>query len=154
MGLTRTDMNMTVFGANIANGALRTELTSAWAVSGMFRHNWSPTVASYFGASYLSVTPGAVTRATDWQLGGLGKANTFTLSKALIWYPIQGFELGAEVAYYRLKQTVPGNPGVAPSGVIVAAACPGGIAGCAPQNALFAVNPNAWRFVARAERRF
>ncbi len=151
-GLTRTDMNMYAYGPTATTVA--TELTSAWAVSGMFKHYWTPSIASLVGASYVSITPGINTRNTDWQQGGLGKANAYTLSKALIWYPISGFEIGGEIGYYRLNQTVATNPGALPSGVAVAAACPGGIAGCSPYAANFKVNPNAWRFTIRAERRF
>jgi len=158
-GLQRNDRSMTIFctSTTVAAAACTTvgsEQTKAWNIGGMFTHYWTPSVRQNFAASYVSVTPGNTTRNTDWQQGGLSKANAWTVGTNVIWSPVAGFDIGLELSYARLKQTAPGLNGGAASTVGIAAACASGIAGCAPEAGNFKISPNVWNARLRVERNF
>jgi hypothetical protein len=125
-GLLRSDNPITLFGVGGTAGAAATgvagELTSAFAVGGIFTHYWSPTVRSNFSASYISIQPGAQTRNTDWSKGGLSKANVTTTAVNLIWSPVSGLDIGAEVGYLRINQRLTGDNGGVPSALPAVAA--------------------------------
>ena len=108
-------------------------------LSGMYIHNWTPTVRQLFIASYLNVTPGTRTQNTDWALGGLSKANGYVLSSAVQWFPVKDFEIGFEVGYNRLNSSLTGTNGAAPSATGVP---------------LVATNGSAWLGRMRVERNF
>lgn len=159
-GLLRADRAMTIYcvaGAATACDRIGSEQTKAWNVGGIFTHYWTPAVRQNFAASYVRVTPGSITRNTDWQQGGLGKAYAWSATTNLIWSPVSRFDIGLELTYARMHQRVatdPVNLAGVPSGVTVAAACPGGVAGCSPLAANFKVNPNAWNARLRVQRDF
>ena len=144
-GLQRVDRNMYVYGLNGSNAsggiptAVGAELTKAYQLSGMYIHNWTPTVRQLFIASYLNVTPGTRTQNTDWALGGLSKANGYVLSSAVQWFPVKDFEIGFEVGYNRLNSSLTGTNGAAPSATGVP---------------LVATNGSAWLGRMRVERNF
>jgi len=160
-GLQRSDRSLTIFctataGVGGACTTVGSELTKAWNVGGMFTHYWTPTVRQNFAASYVRVTPGAITQLTDWQQGGLSKASAWTVGSNVTWSPIRDFDIGLELTYARLKQNFTGNRGGAPSLVNAAAAagaCPGG-APALPQFCSFKANPNIWNARLRIERNF
>lgn len=155
-GLLRLDRSMTIYECNTPApaAAICSETTKAWNVGGMFTHYWTPTVRQNFAASYVRVTPGTVTRNTDWQQGGLSKASAWTVGTNVIWSPVRGFDIGVELTYARLKQTAPGHQGGLPSAIAAGtAACPGPVA-CLPGAANFKLNPNVWNARLRIERNF
>ena len=148
-GLQRIDRNMTVYGigGNAGSGGAPTdagvELTRAWNIATMLIHYWTPSVRSVLNASYLNITPGEKTRNTDWSLGGMSKANTWNLSKAVQWMPVKDFELGVEIGYSKLNQQVTGANGAAPSAFVTPAGVSAG-----------KINPNVWLGRMRVERSF
>ncbi len=148
-GLQRIDRNMTVYGigGNAGSGGAPTdagvELTQAWNVATMLIHYWTPTVRSVVNFSYLNITPGDKTRNTDWALGGMSKANTFNVSKAVQWMPVKDFELGVEIGYSKLNQSLTGTNGAAPSAI----AYPAGVSAAK-------ISPDVWLARARVERSF
>ena len=151
-GLQRIDRNMTVFGigGNAGAGgqpvALGSELTTAWQLAGAFIHYWSPQLRSVVNASYIDITPGTQTRNTDWSLGGMSKANAFNIAKALIFAPVRDFEIGLEVGYMKLNQTLTGTAGAAPSPLVFSTAVPAGFTA--------RVSPNVLLLRGRVERTF
>ena len=127
-GLIRTDRNLTVFPTSycgVAAGAnagattpvcsAASEQTKGWQVAAYFTHYWTPTVRQNFLASYLSITPGNMTRNTDWQFGGLSKANVWEIGTSWVWSPAKDFDIGVEVTYAKLNQSLASFPGFAPS---------------------------------------
>jgi hypothetical protein len=148
-GLQRIDRNMTVYGigGNAGSGGAPTdagvELSQAWNLATMLIHYWSPTVRSVVNVSYLNITPGAKTRNTDWSLGGMSKANTWNISKAVQWMPVKDFELGVEVGYSKLNQQLTGTNGAAPSAYVT----PAGVS-------VGKINPDVWLGRMRVERSF
>jgi len=156
-GLLRNDRSMTIFCADVACTIAGSEQTKAWNIGGMFTHYWTPSVRQNFAASYVNVTPGTNARNTDWQQGGLSKANAWTVGTNVIWSPVAGFDIGLELSYARLKQNATGLNGAAPTGIAAPeanGACPGGVAGCLPAVANFKISPNVWNARLRVERNF
>jgi len=159
-GLLRFDRSMTIFCradsvAGIGCASVGSEQTKAWNVGGQFTHFWTPTVRQTIAASYVRVTPGTVQQNTDWQVGGLSKASAWTVGSNVTWSPVSGFDIGVELTYARLKQTVTGLNGGAPSLLTaVPAACIGAVAACTVANANFKVSPNVWNARLRVERNF
>ena len=111
-GLLRRDYN--VYSYQNAAGGTSYETTKAWHVGAMLKHYWSPTLYSIFHASYLSINPGTQTRATDWTLGGVGRAQAKTASASLIWAPIKDLKIGGEIVYISLNQKLAGGANATP----------------------------------------
>jgi hypothetical protein len=133
-GLLRFDRNLMVYAdaakcAVVTSAACySTEQTTAWSVSGHFTHYWTPTVRTLLMGGYLNVNPGTKTQNSDWQFGGLSKANAYILAGQIVWTPVKDLDIGAELQYTRLNQTLATNPGFAPSAA--GASLCGGVAGC------------------------
>jgi len=75
------------------------DTTSGWALSGQFRHFWTPGLRSALYAGYVSIdAPETVTSLNNgfadfdfWQVG----ANT-------IWSPVKNLDIGAEILYSKV----------------------------------------------------
>ncbi|MEA2950491.1 MAG: hypothetical protein QOJ96_11 [Alphaproteobacteria bacterium] len=90
-------------------GGYTQEKEKAWSATAVFRHYWAPMVRSNLWWSYAEVTPGAVTQATAWNLGGLGKANTNRIGLNVILGKQKATsELAIEAVYGRTRANVPG----------------------------------------------
>ena len=105
-------------------------------------------------SSYLALNPGNVTKNTDWTLGGLSNVNVFRIAGQLAWSPVKDMDIGVEVAYLRLNQSLAHAPGFAPTcgaGPQLGAALPN--AAC---SALGALSPssNVWEGFLRVTRQF
>jgi hypothetical protein len=123
-GLLRQDKNMYVFpsadctalaATAVTTSCFDSEQTKGYSMAAMFTHYWTPTLRSNFIGSYLSLTPGTVTRHTDWTLGGLSKANVWEVGGNLVWSPARNFDIGVELTYEHLNQKLAANPGAAPT---------------------------------------
>lgn len=66
---------------------------------------------------------------------GLGKASVLNLGASLFWSPVRNFDIGVQVAYGKMNQTLP-------------LSVPVGL------GTLAAVNPNNWAVYSRVERTF
>jgi hypothetical protein len=112
-GFMRNDENVTLFLCPTGGGVVCTEKTKGWSVGAVLTHFWTPTLHSNFAVSYVSLTPGAVSRRSDWYaLGGLGKGNALATSANLVWTPTRGFEIGLELHYRKVRQSLAGIPGL------------------------------------------
>lgn len=87
---------------NPGTGTIRT--TKTWGIVAGFQHYWAPTLRSGFFGGYQqfknpntagSGTGGLQVAVRDWDYWGAG-AN-------LIWTPVRGLDIGAEVAYQQIK---------------------------------------------------
>jgi len=125
-GLERIDRNLYVSPVGGTAGSCsvsttqstscyKTEQTTGWSTAAAFTHYWTPSVRSVFHASYAQINPGNVTKNTDWTLGGLSSANVFRLAAQLIWSPTKDLDIGTEVGYGRLNQSLAHAPGYAAS---------------------------------------
>ncbi len=142
-GLLRADRSMTIYECGVVTVVGCSESTKAWNIGGMFTHYWTPTVRQNFAASYVRVTPGAVTQNTDWQQGGLSRASAWTVGSNVTWSPVGGFDIGLELSYARLNQNLTGRNGALPTAPVASAVAGG-----------FAVSPSIWNARLRVERSF
>ena len=76
----------------------------------------------------------------------MSKANAFNIAKALIFAPVRDFEIGLEVGYMKLNQTLTGTAGAAPSPLVFSTAVPAGFTA--------RVSPNVLLLRGRVERTF
>ena len=125
-GLWRQDRNLYVSpsavagactAATVTSACFRSEQTTAWSIAGWFTHYWTPTIRSVLLSSYAEITPGTMTRNTDWTLGGLSGANLFKIAGQLVWSPVSNLDIGAEVQYLNLQQKLAGTNGAAPTAI-------------------------------------
>ena len=78
-------------------------LTDAFGVYGLFTHYWSPTWRSNVQAGYLEVfSPTAAPSAGVQE----GNAKVFDTGGNLIWSPAKNFDIGVELDYIHLTQTI------------------------------------------------
>ncbi len=147
-GLWRQDRNMYVGASAVACAAgtitracFRSEETTAWSIAGWFTHYWTPTIRSVLLSSYAQITPGTMTRNTDWTLGGLSNANLFKIAGQLVWTPVKDLDIGAEVQYLNLQQKLAGTNGAPPTAI------PAGWGGTGASS-------NTWQARLRVQRQF
>ncbi|HEV2574317.1 MAG TPA: porin [Beijerinckiaceae bacterium] len=134
-GFLRVDRNVTLYCINAACTAGGAELTKAFGTTAIFTHYWTPSLRSNFIATYVQVTPGSVTQNTSWANGGLSKARLWNVAGQLVWSPLRNFDLGAELSYAKLNQSLP-------------LSVPAGL------GTLAQVSPSNWTVRMRAERTF
>ncbi len=93
--------------AYVDNGTLR--LTNSWSLSGGLRHNWTPQWQSNLHASYGEVTVPRAARAVATIGSPISSNNSFTwysIEKNIIWRPVSGLQIGAEVQYSHINPNV------------------------------------------------
>jgi len=106
-GFLRADRNVTLFCVNAACTVGGAEQTKAWSGASMFTHYWTPSLRSNLIGSYARIMPGSVTRNTAWANGGLSNATVWGVMGSLIWSPVRNFDIGVELSYARLNQSLP-----------------------------------------------
>ena len=153
-GLQRIDRDMyvspTCVGAAVAvAGCFTGNNSTGWSVAGIFDHYWTPTIRSVLLASYVDITPPGSVRNTDWTLGGLSEVKVTRISlQPVIWNPVPGLELGTEISYTNLNQSLTGTNGAAASCTAGAAvACPAAWGAVTPSS-------SAWQGRLRVTRQF
>ena len=97
--------------ATSAAGGVVTSVGSpdAYQVYGLLTHYWSPTWRSNLQAGYLRITEPTAAASAGVQEGN---ANVYETGLNLIWSPVKNFDIGVEIDYEHLNQTIQ-NPTVA-----------------------------------------
>ena len=133
-GLVHADQNLWTNGSAVSS-------TKGYALGGMLVHYWAPTLRSVVAASYINLhQPGFVSSAA-WYAGGMSNVHAYEVSGSLIWAPVTNFDIGVELAYRKLEQSVTGSAA--------------DVALFNRTNVLNAsVNPNAWNARLRIQRTF
>jgi hypothetical protein len=89
--------------------------TRAWSIAGGLRHYWTPTLRQNVFGSYARFDFSAVGANV-----GLFDFNEWRLGTNLIWSPVNGLDIGAEVIYATLDPrsnlVLPAGPGVSDNG--------------------------------------
>lgn len=132
-GFLRADRNVTLFCVNAACTAGGSEQTRAFSAAGHFVHYWTPSLRSILTGTYARIDPGTTTKSTAWINGGLSRADLWQAVGQLIWSPVRNFDIGVELSYARLRQTLP---------LTLPVAVPA------------SVNPSNWTMRMRVERTF
>ena len=113
-GLERFDRDA-IAVLNPAGTAYILEKESATSVIADFLHYWTPSLRSNLYGGWTNVTPGKITRNTDWTEGGLSVANEYRIGGNLIWTASRGFDIGVDVMYAKLNQKLTSNSGLVPT---------------------------------------
>ena len=179
-GLQRTDRNLYVFPTSaclptatprnglapttqqVATCTVQSEETRGYSFGGIFTHYFTPQLRTNIFGSYINLQPGNKTRTTDWVLGGLSRASQYDVGANLVYSPTKNFDIGLEVTYAKLNQSLTGQNGAAPTSVFVAPNTAGtnNVGGLLPANVIatpvlpFRVSPNMVQTRIRAERTF
>ena len=103
-GLTFADYDCIV-NLSVGTGC---QQQKGWAITAALQHYWTPTVSQAIYGSYMKTEYGAASLATlmtsDWKEVRVGTN--------LVWSPVKGFGIGAELMYAHLTQS---NPFIAPA---------------------------------------
>ncbi|HUZ67584.1 MAG TPA: hypothetical protein VMU56_07970, partial [Beijerinckiaceae bacterium] len=125
--------NLVATHATGAVGGVTFGTTNSWAVGGIFTHYWSPTWRTNLAAGYQRIDVPTADATVGLQLGN---ANLYELGSNLIWAPTKNFNIGVEIDYLHLSQTLQN-----PTAAFVAAGEPG-------------LSGNNWSGKLRLEREF
>ncbi len=109
-----------------------------FSVLAAINHYFTPNFHDVLFGSYEEVGYGNRVQNIDWTLGGLGKGSEYRVGNQFLYDPVKNLEIGLEVFYAHIDQTLAHNPGVA------ATALPAGIK----------KNPDAFEARLRIERDF
>jgi hypothetical protein len=98
-------------------------LVNAYGLYGLFTHYWAPTWRSNVQAGYMRVSAPIAAASAGVQEGN---ANVFDTGANLIWSPTKSFDIGVELDYLHLDQTIQnstaaflkaGSPGLSENGL-------------------------------------
>ena len=120
-----------------ATGAYTLQKSRGFSVAAAINHYFTPNFHDVLFGSYEESSYGRA-KNIDWTLGGLGDASQYRVGNQFLWDPVKNLEIGLEVFYAHLDQTLAHAPGTA------ATALPVGIA----------KNPDAFEGRLRLERDF
>ena len=98
-GVVRNDQNLWTNGNQVSS-------TKGYSFGGLLVHYWAPTVRSVFAASYINLKLPSFVTGAEWYNGGLSNVHAYELSGSLIWAPVTNFDIGVELAYRKLDQSI------------------------------------------------
>ena len=105
-GITRIDQNVVVTGgAGTALNPWTVGSTTGWNLAAAMVHYWMPNLRSQATVGYIEINPPTST-LTEW-----GKGRAFNVTHALIFSPAKDFDLGLEIQYLNLKNSIQ-NPAI------------------------------------------
>ena len=116
-GVVRVDTNLVQTGGVV--GSIATPATygstTGWNLATEYLHYWAPQWRSLFSAGYISLSPPTSNVASTW-----GSGKIWEVSGNLIYSPIKDMDIGLELQYANLKNTIQN-----PTAPFVAAGRPG-----------------------------
>ena len=124
--------------SNTPSGFYRLEEGKGFSVMAAFNHYFTPNFHDVVFGSYEQISYGSAVKNTDWTRGGIGDASEYRVGNQFLFDPVKNLEIGLEVDYIHIDQTLAHEPGKA------ATAIPAGVA----------LNPDGFEVRLRAERDF
>ncbi|HVB89314.1 MAG TPA: porin [Beijerinckiaceae bacterium] len=132
-GVLRFDQNLIATHATGAVGGVTFGTVNSWAAGGIYTHYWSPTWRTNIAGGYQQIDEPTADVTVGEQLGN---ASLYEVGGNLIWAPTKNFNIGVEIDYVHLQQTLQN-----PTAAFVAAGQPG-------------LSGNNWSGKLRLEREF
>jgi len=94
------------------------ETVKSWNVAALGQHFWAPQWRSVAWASYGQIDAPETAKKGLWNgTTYFGDATVWNVGKNFAWLPTRGMEIGVEVIYSRVSQTINGIDGSAGAGV-------------------------------------
>ena len=84
-----------------------------FSVMAAINHYFTPNFHDVLFGSYEQVSYGNRAQNIDWTLGGLGKGSEYRVGNQFLWDPVKNLEIGLEVFYAHIDQTLAHDPGKA-----------------------------------------
>ena len=76
-----------------------------------FNHYFTPNFHDVIFGSYEQVSYGNAVKNTDWTRGGIGDASEYRVGNQFLWDPVKNFEIGLELDYVHIDQTLAHDAG-------------------------------------------
>jgi hypothetical protein len=114
-GIVRNDSNLFVTSVNSSGTPEGFGTENAWQIGTLFTHYWAPQWRSNFAVGYVHFDPptascSTVSAGACVQNSGLntqlGQADIWDANGSIIWSPTSNFDIGLELAYAHIKQTI------------------------------------------------
>ena len=148
-GILRSDQNlMLVSGSGTAANPYSVGSVDAWNVGGIFQHYWDAKWRSHFSAGYVQINPPTSTASAydastsamgSYSLPQWGKGTVWMLGGSLIYSPAKDFDIGLELQYANMKNSIQNTANAVANGSGTATTV-GGTALTIPENALKSSN--------------
>ena len=108
--LVSNSINDCVFTA-----ASKCDKSSGYAITGAFKHFWTPSISQSLFASYMSVNYGNAFKNSATSLVGTAGVKEWRVGTNVFWTPVKGFDIGGEVMYQSARYaptagTIAANP--------------------------------------------
>ena len=95
-----------------ATGAYTLSKSRGFSVLAAINHYFTPNFHDVLFGSYEESSYGRA-KNIDWAYGGLGDLSEYRIGNQFLWDPVKNLEIGLEVFYAHIDQTLAHNPGVA-----------------------------------------
>ena len=95
-----------------AAGSYSLQLGEGFSAMLAFNHYFTPNFHDVIFGSYEQTSYGRA-KNFDWTIGGLGDASEYRVGNQFLWDPVKNLEIGLEVDYLHIDQTLAHNVGVA-----------------------------------------
>ncbi len=120
-GFQHLDVDAVAVGIPGTNG-YRLQLGEGFSVMAALHHYFTPQFHDVIFGSYEEIGYGSIVRNIDWTRGGLGDGSEFRVGNQFIFTPVHNLDIGLEVLYSKIYQTLGHEIGAAPT------ALPNGVA--------------------------
>ncbi len=97
--------------ANTPAGFYRLNEGKGFSVMAAFNHYFSPNFHDVIFGSYEQISYGGAVKNTDWTRGGIGDASEYRIGNQFLFDPVKNLEIGLEVDYIHIDQTIAHEPG-------------------------------------------
>ena len=114
-GFQHIDRDAVAFNATpgvnaTAAGGYNLSLSRGFSVMAAINHYFTPNFHDVLFGSYEQVSYGTA-KNVDWAYGGIGDGSEYRIGNQFLWDPVKNLEIGLELFYAHIDQTLAHNPG-------------------------------------------
>jgi len=115
-GFQHIDRDVIAIGIPGGNGAYTLQKGEGFSVMAAINHYFTPNFHDVLFGSYEQTSYGRA-KNIDWTLGGLGDGSEYRVGNQFLFDPVKNLEIGLEVVYGHIDQTLAHNPGQAATSI-------------------------------------
>jgi len=115
-GFQHIDRDVIAIGIPGGQGAYTLQKGSGFSVAAAINHYFTPNFHDVLFGSYEETSYGRA-KNIDWTLGGLGDGSEYRVGNQFLFDPVKNLEIGLEVIYGHIDQTLAHNPGQAATSI-------------------------------------